>query len=186
MKNLIKILMCFLLLNFSVGKTYALSLVEKEVLFLNSISRFLDSKPEGQPMKLLEKALVSKNPLVKGLGSLILYRHFGRQFKRIFQTSFTLNSKIDAYRREERKFIKLENVNKILENLEPALTRLNDDRLRRLFLFFHFRHIDLWLVGRSGEQLSLAIFYRISSLDSVFGPGVDVRQLADLIDSREK
>lgn len=163
-----------------------MSLVEKEVLFLNSIGRFLDAKPEGQSMKMLEKALLSKNPLLKGVGSLILYRHFGRQFKRVFQTSFTLNGKVDAYQREERKFVRLENVNKILESLEPALARLDDDRLRRLFLFFHFRHIDLCLIGRSGEQLSLAVFYRISSLDSVFGPGVDVMRLTDLIDSREK
>lgn len=186
MKNLIRFVIILALLFFAVNPSEALSLDAKEVLFLNSIGRFLDAKPEGQAMKQLEQALRSKNPFVKGVGALILYRHFGRQFKRVFKTSFTTNPRVDEFIKEERKFVRLGNVNKILEDLEPALTRLKDDRLRRLFLFFHFRHIDLWLIGQSGEKLSLAVFYRISSLDSVFGPGVDVIRLSASMDIHGK
>ncbi|MEW6713402.1 MAG: hypothetical protein AB1403_26510, partial [Candidatus Riflebacteria bacterium] len=157
-----------------------------EVLFLNSLARFLDVKPEGKALKPLENALRSKNPCVKGVGALILYRHYGRQFKRIFETSFTLNRDIDKFEQEPRKLIKLQSVNLILADLENALGRLKDDRLRRLFLFFHFRQIDLWLLGGSSEKLSMASFYRISSLDSVFGPSVDVIRIAGRCDRIEK
>lgn len=186
MKNSIKTVLLFGLLFLLPSPVSALGLDAKEVLLLNSISRFLEIKPEGQAMKPLEQTLRSKNPCVKGVGALILYRHYGRQFKRVFQNAFTLNQNIDAFEVSERKFVKLENVKKILTGIEPSLTKLKDDRLRRLFMFFHFRHLDLWLIGKSGEKLSMAVFYRIAALESVFGPGVNVIRLASETDSWKK
>ncbi len=185
MKNLIKLFILMFMLS-SLSPVFSLTLESHEVLFLNSLARFLDVKPEGKALKPLENALRSKNPCVKGVGALILYRHYGRQFKRIFETSFTLNRDIDKFEQEPRKLIKLASVNLILADLENALGRLKDDRIRRIFLFFHFRNIDLWLLGGASEKLSMASFYRISSFDSLFGSSVDVIKIADRCDRIEK
>lgn len=186
MKKLIRVVVCFFMILFCSASASAISLNSEELRFVNRISRFLDVKPEGASLKMLEKALKSESPFVKGLGAVILYKHYGRSFKRVFHTAFTLNRNIDEFEREDRKFIRLENVNKILENFNQSLGNITDERARRLFLFFHFRHIDLWLVGQSGEKLSMPIFYRISSLESVFGPGVDVIRLSAELDNLKK
>lgn len=186
MKKLIKLVLFLLCVFAPVQNAFAVTLTPTEVLYLNSIGRFIDTKPEGSSIKQLERALKSSNLCVKGIGSLILYKHYGRAFRRVFLTSFTLNQEIGKFARKDRKYIKLENVNKILEAFAESLSRLKDERIRRLFLFFHFRSIDLWLVGKSGEKLSMAVFYRISSLESVFGPGVDVTKLLTKSDSLKK
>lgn len=183
MKILTRLIVCLILLSNS-SEIFALGLEAKDVLLINSISRFIDLKPEGKAIKSLEMALKSENPCVKGLGALILYKHFGRQFSRVFLTSFTLNTKVDNFDRQERKLMMMEGVNQVLADLETSLVRIFDDRVRRIFLFYHFRHIDLWLVGQSGEKLSLAVFYRISSLDSVFGPAIDAIKLAAKADGK--
>jgi hypothetical protein len=183
MKNSIKVWALFLLLfSISVSAVSGLTLNPEEVLYLNSISRFFDNKPEGEAIKRLEKSLNSSNPCVKGVGALILYKHFKNPFKNVFYTCFTLNSKIDDFDAEDKKFIRLSNVKRILDQFSDPLSRIKDNRVRRIFMFFHFRHIHLWLVGKSEEKLSLAEFYRISAIDSVFGPGVDVIKLVDGMD----
>lgn len=182
MKISIKIIVCLFVSFFLVQPLYALSLEPHELLLVNSLSRFIDIKPEGKALRSLEKALKSENPCVKGLGAIILYRHFGRQFKRFFRTAFTLNHDIDNFIKQERKLIKLESVNKILEALEGPLNKIKDDRVRKLFLFFHFRNIDLWLLGKSGEKLSMSEFYRINSLGAIFGRDLDVIRLAGSCD----
>jgi hypothetical protein len=178
MKNLFKIVVCLAVFVLSSPCLFSLTLEADELLYLNSISRFIDNKPEGTAVKRLQKSLKSDNPCVKGVGALILFKHFGRPFKRVFKNSFTLNQDIDEFTTEERKFIRLANVNYILEQFSEPLGRITDERVRRIFMFFHFRSIDLWLLGASGEKLSMAVFYRISALAAAFGPKVDSIALA--------
>ncbi|GAB4268324.1 MAG: hypothetical protein Kow0029_03610 [Candidatus Rifleibacteriota bacterium] len=186
MRNLIRFVAFISIFVAQVQVAHAIALEAKEVLFVNSISRFFDTKPEGTSLKQLEEALRSENPCIKGIGAAILYKHFGKPFRRVFFSAFTLKPDIGNYQIEKRKFVKIENVDKILEGFAPALSRLKDERARRIFLFFHFRQIDLWLIGQSGEKLSLAVFYRISALDSLFGPAVDVVKLANQADQLKK
>ncbi len=178
MKNLFKTIVCLALFALISPCLFSLTLEADELHYLNSISRFIDVKPEGDAVKRLQKSLESDNPCIKGVGALILFKHFGRPFKRVFKNSFTLNQNIDKFKTEERKFILLANVNRVLEQFSGPLSRITDQRVRRIFMFFHFRSIDLWLLGASGEKLSMAVFYRISALDSVFGPRVDSIALA--------
>lgn len=156
----------------------ALALTPIEIKLMNDISRFIDAKPEGQALRFFEHAIKSDSVALKGLASLILVKHYGRRFQALFLRNFTLNQANDNFAQDRKVLVKLANINRLLTGFDTSLLQLNDERVRRLFLFFHFRHKNVWMLGETGEELSLAVFYRISIFNSFFDEKVDVTRLA--------
>ena len=186
MKNLIKkcLLLAAVMLSFLPSVLQAITLSEIETRLMNDISRYIDVKPEGQALSFFEHAIRSKSVALKGLASIIMARHYGRRFQAQFLRNFTLNPELDEYPQEKMVLVKLENVEKLLAAFRLSLEKLNDERVRRLFLFFHFRHKNVWLLGQAGEELSLAAFYRISVFNELLGATVDPIKLAAQADRR--
>lgn len=186
MKNLIKtgVLLVLLLLLFP-ADLRAITLNEIETRLMNDISRYIDLKPTGQALSFFEHAIRSKSVALKGLASIIMTRHYNKRFQPQFLRNFTLNPANDDFLQEKKVLVKLENANRLLAGFEGSLSKINDERVRQLFLFFHFRHKNVWLLGRSGEELSLASFYRISTFSIFFKENVDPIKLAAMADLKK-
>ncbi len=187
MKNLIKtgLVLAAVFLLLLPSRLPAVALSEIETRLMNDISRYIDVKPEGQALSFFEHAIRSKSVALKGLASIIMARHYGRRFQAQFLRNFTLNPELDDFAREKMVLVKIENVEKLLATFRPSLEKLNDDRVRQLFLFYHLRHKNVWLLGRAGEELSLAAFYRISVFNQFLGENIDPIRLAAQADRRK-
>jgi hypothetical protein len=186
MKKLIKLVLpaaCIILALFlSAGHADALTLSEGEVRLLNSISRFIDQKPEGTALRLIESAMRSPNPSLPGLAALVLFKHYGENFRGQLLRHFTLNPEKDRFEAEKKVLVKIENIHRLLANFEGILKLLKDERVRQLFLFYHFRHKQLYMLGESGEQLSMALFYRTGLFEAILGHEHDAMALAAMAD----
>ncbi len=179
MKNLIKtIVLCCAVLFAAAAPLAAASLSPGEVIMVNSLSRFIDVKPEGQGLLQLQAAMRLQNPVVSGLASAVLFKHYGRKFQKAFLRSFTLNQSVFAFERSDPTVIRLADVNKLLANYDQLLTVIRDERVHKLFMFYHFRFKNVWLVGDFKEKLSLAAFYRISFFEQAFPGKFDSIRLA--------
>lgn len=187
MKNLIRQLIFFIFTGILLSCTpaFSISLSGEEVVLMNELKVYLDQRPEGNSIRLLQQSLKHKNPAVKGLVSLILYKHFGRKFRNLVLRNFTCNLEVDKFEQAERKLIRLEHVNKLLEAIQSNSKSFLDERLQKIFLFFHLRQKNVWLRGTSGEILSLAVFYRIAVFDHVFDSRHDPIRLSVLADSKK-
>ncbi len=163
----------------------AIELSEIETRLMNDISRYIDVKPEGQALKFFEHAIRSNSVALRGLAAIIMNRHYGQRFQGLLLRSFTLNTENDGFAREKKILVRLENTARLLKSFTPSLDKLDDERVRQLFLFFHFRHKNVWLLGKTGEELSLASFYRISVFSRFFGDKIDVMKLAALADIKK-
>jgi hypothetical protein len=184
MKKSINILLLVLFFSAVANTGMALSLSAIEMLTMNNISRYLDLKPEGQSLRDLEHALQSENPALKGLASIILYKHHGRRFKALLLRNFTLNREIDAYAQDRPVMVRLGNLDRLLASFSEALKPIRDERLQRLFLFFHLRQKNVWMQGDTGERLSLAVFYRIGTFEMILGERFDPIRLAAAADKK--
>lgn len=160
----------------------AFSLSENEVKLLNLISPCYDKKPEGQSLRPVEMAMKSRNPVLQGMAALILFRHYGKDFRARFLRSFTLNSAVEKFAVSKKVLVKIENVDRLLASYAGLLERLSDERTRQLFLFYYFRHKQVYLLGAANEQLSLAAFYRVSLFEQVLGKRYDAVSLAAAAD----
>lgn len=161
---------------------HALSLTSNEIKQLNDVSRFIDQKPEGQVLRIFERAIKSDSVALKGLASIILVKHYGKRFQGLFLRHFTLNPANDSFLQDKKVLIKLQHINKLLAEFNDSLKQFKDNRVRQLFLFYHFRHKNVWMLGQAGEELSLAGFYRISVFESIFDAKIDVIRLATVAD----
>jgi len=160
----------------------ALALSEHEVRMINGLCSFLDNKPEGAALRSIETAMKSENPALRGLAALILFRHYGESFRGQLLRNFTLNPAVDRFVAEKKVLVKIENVDRLLAGYSGLLARFKDERARRLFLFYHFREKQVYMLGESGEKLSLAAFYRIGLFEQSIGGRHDVIALAALAD----
>jgi len=163
----------------------AIELSEIETRLMNDISRYIDVKPEGQTLKFFEHAMRSNSVALRGLAAIIMTRHYGQRFQGLLLRSFTLNTENDSFAQEKKVLVRLENIDRLLKSFAPLLQKLDDERVQQLFLFFHFRHKNVWLLGKTGEELSLASFYRISVFSRFFGARTDVMKLAALADLKK-
>jgi len=186
MKNLIKSWFAVTIL---VGMLFAVSaraaavtLSEPEVRMMNRISAYLDIKPEGQSLRQVETAMKSRNPVLRGMAALILFRHYGESFRGQLLRNFTLNQAVNHFAAEKKVLVKIENVERLLGGYHDLLTRFTDERARQLFLFYHFREKQVYMLGASDEKLSLAAFYRIGLFEQALGFRHDVIALAALAD----
>jgi len=123
-------------------------------------------------------AMQSENPALRGLAALILFRHYGESFRGQLLRNFTLNPAVDRFVAEKKVLVKIENVDRLLAGYSGLLARFKDERARRLFLFYHFREKQVYMLGESGEKLSLAAFYRIGLFEQSIGRRHDVIALA--------
>jgi len=163
----------------------AITLSEIETRLMNDISRYIDRKPEGQALSFFEHAIRSKSVALKGLASIIMTKHYKKPFQPQLLRNFALIPENDAFAQENKVMVRLENVNKLLTAFQPSLEKLHDERVRQLFLFYHFRHKNVWLLGRAGEELSLAAFYRISVFNEFLGDSIDPIKLAAITDRKK-
>ncbi len=179
MKKLIeKVLVIFLVLLLFPAVLPAVSLTEVETRLMNDISQYIDIKPEGQALRFFEHAIKSDSAPLKGLAAIILDKHYQRRFHGLFLRNFTLNPAVEPFERDKKVLVKLENTNRLLAAYEGSLKGLRDERVRQLFLFYHFRHKNVWLLGTGGEELSLASFYRITVFNRILGESIDSIGLA--------
>ncbi len=181
MKRSIKLLLVALMLTYGLMaalRVDALTLSQGEVKLMNGISVFIDHRPEGQSLRLIESAMKSSNPALRGMAALILFRHYGDSFRAQLLRNFTLNRNNDRFATEKKVLVKIENINRLLANFDELLQRFRDERARQLFLFYHFRHKQVFMLGASDEKLSLAVFYRIGLFEQVFAGKLDVLALA--------
>lgn len=156
----------------------ALTMSEGEVRLLNGISHFIEQKPEGSALRLIESAMRSPNPSLRGLAAIILFKHYGGNFRAQLLRNFTLNPEKDSFAAEKKVLVKIDNINRLLANYDGLLKSLTDERARQLFLFYHFRHKQVYLLGNAGEKLSLAVFYRVGLFEAVLGQEHDAIELA--------
>lgn len=182
-KACLMIAMLFLLLVPVSG--HALSLTRYEVKLLNEISRYIDYKPEGQVLRIFERAIKNESVVLKGLASIILVKHYGKRFQGLFVRNITMNQANDSFQQDKKILIKLQHINKLMAEFNNSLKQIRDTRVRQLFLFYHFRHKNVWMLGQAGEELSLAGFYRISVLESIFDAKIDVIRLAAVADLKK-
>lgn len=187
MKNLIRQLILLISTGILLSCTpaFAISLSREEVVLMNELRAFLDQKPEGNSIRVLQQSLKHENPAVRGLVSLILFKNFGRKFRNLVLRNFTCNIEVDQFEQAERKLIRLEHVNKLLEAIQSNSGGFSDERLQKIFLFFHLRQKNVWLRGSSGEILSLAVFYRIAVFDQILESRHDPIRLSVMADSKK-
>lgn len=162
----------------------SLRLDQSQVKLLNSLSRFIDTEPEGRALSMLEKCLESDNSVVKGLASIILYKHFPLQYEDNFLYKFTLNRSLNNFRSKEEVLVKMPDLPHLLKGLNEYTRRFKDDRVARLYLFYFFRHENVKIVGISREKFSLAVFYRASTLDCFLTDVDDLFGLLNYLDNR--
>lgn len=184
MKKLIKLVLPTLLLAFyfSACPVAAVSLSDSEVRLMNGLAAFIDRKPEGQALRLIESAMKSQNPALRGMAAIILFKHYGENFRARLLRNFTLNSAKDSFVTEKAVFVRIENISPLLATYDKFLKNFNDERTRQLFLFYHFRHKQVYMLGESGEHLSMAAFYRIGLFEKVLGRQHDAIALAATAD----
>lgn len=186
MKNSIKSLIAaVLLVNLllaGASSAFAITLSEREVRLMNGISIFLDRKPEGPALRPIETAMKSSNPALRGLAALILFRHYGDAFRSQLLRNFTLNQSVERFAADKKTLVKIENVDRLLAGYQPLLEKFKDERVRQLFLFYHFRHKQVYMLGASEERLSLAAFYRVGLFEQILGASHDVIALASAAD----
>ncbi|HAE41134.1 MAG TPA: hypothetical protein DCG57_21240 [Candidatus Riflebacteria bacterium] len=185
MKQLIKLVLPLLLLAciFFSARVEAISLTDKEVKLINSIAVFIDRKPEGRALRLIESAMRSSNVALRGMAALVLFKHYGESFRGQLLRNFTLNPANDSFAVEKTVLVKMENIDRLLATYAELMKSFKDERTRQLFLFYHFRHKQVFMLGSAGEQLSLAAFYRISLLENVLGASHDVTDVLIKADS---
>lgn len=185
MKKLTKLLLPLLLLAclFSAERAEAISLTDNEVKLINGIAAFIDRKPEGQSLRLIESAMRSQNVALRGMAALILFKHYGESFSAQLLRNFTLNPANDRFVAEKPVLVKMENLNRLLATYAELMKSLKDERTRQLFLFYHFRHKQVSILGSAGEQLSMAAFYRIGLFERVLGQTHDAIALATNADN---
>lgn len=187
MKKSIKIIM-FLWFAFALlpcRQLLALTLTPLEVEQMNLMAEYFDHRPEGTDLRELEAAIKSENPAVRGVAAVVLFKYYGNRFKGLLLRSYTLNQEVDAFKREKPVLVKLQAINKLIDSLSRSVNLLKDERLQRLFLFFHLRHKNVWMVGASAERLSMAVFYRISTFDELLGAKYEAIRLAALADRKQ-
>lgn len=155
----------------------AVSLTSTEVKLANDISLYLDQKPDEQALKFCKYAIKSESVVLRGLAIVILNKHFGNYYRAAFLKSYTINPKNDDFVFDKKVTVKIENLKKLLEPYEEMLKKIEDIRVRNLFLFYHFRHKNVVLLGEAREELSLALFYRLAFLTEVFEDETSVKQL---------
>lgn len=187
MKKSIKtvLILQFVFTLFFAISAYALALQPDQVLLMNSMARYFDARPEGPALRELQAAIKSENPALRGLAAIVLYKHFGKRFQALLLRNFTLNLEIDQFKQEKSVLVKLNDVNKLLDSFSSAVNQLKDERVQRLFLFFHLRQKNVWLLSQSAERLSLAVFYRIGTFDGILGEKLDPIRLAALADKKK-
>jgi len=186
MKNLIKplitaALLVNMLLIFS-SPAVALTLSEREVRLMNGICGYLDHKPEGPALRPIEIAMKSSNPALRGLAALILFRHYGDTFRAQLLRNFTLNQSVERFAVEKKTLVKIENIERLLANYQVMLEKFKDERARQLFLFYHFRQKQVYMLGASDERLSLAAFYRVGIFEQILGTRYNAIALASAAD----
>ena len=182
MKKILKLIVLVIFLH---GTVFAsLQLEVSQVKLINSLSRFIDHVPEGQGLKMLEKCLESDNTILKGFASLILYKHFSSKYEDIFLHKFTLNTSLNNFKHKEESLIKMTDLPILLKRLSKYTRRFSDDRVARLYLFYYFRYKNINVIGMSRERLSLAVFYRASTLDCFLTNVDDLFELANYLDNR--
>ncbi|MDD3000187.1 MAG: hypothetical protein PHF29_00350 [Candidatus Riflebacteria bacterium] len=160
----------------------AVSLTSAEVKLANDISLYLDQKPDEHALKFCEYAINSESVVLRGLAVTILNKHFGDPYRAAFLKSYTLNPKNDNFVCDKKVTVKIENLKKLLEPYENMLKQIEDVRVRNLFLFYHFRHKNVLVLGEAREELSLALFYRLAFLTEVFEDETYVKQLVQEAD----
>lgn len=164
---------------------YALTLQPDQVVMMNNMARYFDTRPEGPALRELQTAIKSDNPALRGVAAIVLYKHYGKRFQALLLRNFTLNPELDQFRQEKVVMVKLNDVNKLIDSFSTAVNQLEGERLQRLFLFFHMRHKNVWLLSESAERLSLAVFYRIGTFDGILGGKLDPIRLAALADKKK-
>lgn len=186
MKNLISRLIAFqFIFIFCVYlPAFSISLTGNDVKLLEKLKPYLDVKPEGAAIRELETALKNENPAVRGLVSLILYKNFGRRFRNLVLRNFTVNQEVERFEQSEIKLVRLEDVNKLLAAVLKNSSHFSDERLQKLFLFYHLRQKNVWLRSKNGEDLSMAIFYRIAVFDQLLTSKFDPIKLAAMADKK--
>jgi len=188
MKNLIKWLvpLVFTGILLSCAPAFSLALNREEVALMNELKVYFDQKPEGNTIRVLQQSLKHANPAVRGLVSLIFYKHFGRRFRNLVLRNFTCNREIDDFEQAEKIMIRLEHAGKLLEAILKKSDSFSDDRLQKIFLFYHLRQKNVWLRGRDGEALSLAVFYRIAVFEQLLDSKHDSIRLSAMADLKKK
>jgi len=186
MKNSIKIRFAAILLVAMLlicsSQVFSITLSEREVRLMNGICGYLDSKPEGQDLRPIEAAMKSSNPALRGLAALILFRHYGDTFRSQLLRNFTLNQSVERFAADKKTLVKIENIERLLAGYQTLLEKIKDERARQLFLFYHFRHKQVYMLGASDEKLSLAAFYRVGLFEQILGERYDAIALASAAD----
>lgn len=167
----------------SLAPAYATNVSGADIRLMNELSAFIDEEaPQGRSLRTCEEALKNNSAPVKGLAAIILYKHYGDRYKKPFEESFSLNHTKYGFEQGKKIMISINNVSRLLDPLDKPLQQFNDPRVRSLFLFYHFRHKNVIMLGNFKEELSLADFYRISIFNSFFPSQIDASQLAASID----
>jgi len=103
MKNFISFVFLTALL---VSPNYSLALSSKDILVSKSYLKFVNQKPQSSYIKYVRSGLNSKTDIIKGLATLILYKHFGNKYFRFLTKNFSLNKKHVNFQRNQRGVVK--------------------------------------------------------------------------------
>lgn len=182
MKRLYKFIFCFCAWAFVSVPVFALNVTGADVKLMNDISKYIDEKPDVQAVNFCEHALQSNSIPLKSLASVILFKHFGDKYKSDFRKNFTIKKEIGNFEQDKQIFVGINNVGRLLEPLNAPLQQFTDERVRSLFLFLHFRHKNVYMLGNSREELPLASFYRTSFINTLFQWQTDVNSLIQTCD----
>lgn len=178
MKKLISLVLLALMFLLPIASS---AISSKDILVAKSYLKFIKQKPQGSYIKYLKLGLKSKTNLIRGLSSIILYKHFGNIYLPDLKRSFTLKKHAD-YQRNKRVLADIKNLQKILLKAKTSLKYLNKTILMQLGLFYHFRQKNIWLKTSTGEKLSLASFYRTSAFQMLIGNKFNSENLFKYID----
>jgi hypothetical protein len=156
----------------------------REILTINSLSRYIDSKPQSLGLKYLKSALKSNNSSIRGLAALIYFKYSGKGSYGLLKRNFTLNTEVSGYSKNKRSLVSLNKYDELKQLIEKDIIRIKDERVKAVARFFIFKTKNISLVGHSGEKLSLAKFHRIAALAKVLGQNFACIELANKLDKK--
>ena len=186
MNHLIKKLILTILLLLAMQPLYSADNLfsSREILTINSLSRYIDSKPQSLGLKYLKSALKSNNASIRGLAALIYFKYSGKGSYGLLKRNFTLNHEVSGFLKDKRSLISIKKYGALKKVIERDIRRIKDERVKAVVRFFIFKSKNISLIGNSGEKLSLAKFHRIAALAKILGRNSACIKLANKLDKK--
>lgn len=168
MKKIVSLILVVLLCLCLTYRVEAVSLSSEELKLVNDMSVYLDIKPSGKALETCKKATKSENMVLRGLGGIILYRHYKGIYEQLCIKNISMNQKKNSFEQDKKVMVKIENLKRLIESFSSLIKQLEDERVQKLFMFYYFRNKNVVIIDKYKQELNLARFYRLAFLSSIF------------------